>query len=166
MSEVESDKKCFHCLYRLTQPVSEDSDKQKTNDDDDKSKSIVLEVLLTDLSAEQEKKLRLRKYIVHKIETNLIHESGSLGILPTFVTKNKISGTTVCYYSLITSSNNDTKLSRYIICLISIIDSDGFNLFSNDLAKFAGKLKEYLYPKPKEDEKEKWLKYLSNWSIT
>lgn len=110
-----------------------------------------LEIEHTDLDVKEEK--NLRKYIIHKANRNLIYTNGQIGILPTFVSKSKISGTTICYYSLIEISSSilvasgieglkldqqDPNVSaakqEYIVCLICEVENDeGFALYPKSI---------------------------------
>jgi len=122
-----------------------------------------LEVKLSSLDPESEQKLTLRKYITQRVERNLIYESGSLGIFPMLISKHKVSGSTSCFYAAInlpialptaqlvagnttseTSNTNNTQKPnasapklRFVLCLITLLDNEGFSLFRNDLERFS-----------------------------
>eukprot|EP01114_Cavostelium_apophysatum_P001064 TRINITY_DN10915_c0_g1_i1.p1 TRINITY_DN10915_c0_g1~~TRINITY_DN10915_c0_g1_i1.p1 ORF type:complete len:505 (+),score=144.90 TRINITY_DN10915_c0_g1_i1:85-1599(+) len=67
------------------------------NANDESLEHVKLEIEYTDLSPKDER--GVRKYILHKANRNLVYNHGQIGILPTFVSFSKISGTTMCYYA-------------------------------------------------------------------
>jgi hypothetical protein len=111
---MDNSNSVFYCLYVW--------DTTRTDEEQ-------LTIELTNLSAEDEAKLTLRKFITHKINTNLIHENGNLGIVPTYVANNKISKTTTCYYSEVEAVFPDKSVQRYILCLLSAIDTDALHMY-------------------------------------
>jgi hypothetical protein len=119
-----------------------------------------LTIELTNLSAEDEAKLTLRKFITHKINTNLIHENGNLGIVPTYVANNKISKTTTCYYSEVEAVFPDKSVQRCILCLLSAIDTDALHIFRMDLMKFSRKVRDLVVRRASKPEIQA---YLNNW---
>jgi hypothetical protein len=138
------DKSCFYCLYRLwdntsasplSAPQPHDGNKEvpthapkdsvDSHSQDASSDIRRLEVVATDLDPEFDEKLKLNKFIMQKIERNLMYENGSLGYLPALVTKGKVSATTACFYSLLTVDAQ----TKYILCLISLTESSGFDLY-------------------------------------
>jgi hypothetical protein len=119
---------------------------------------VRLEIEYTDLDVKEER--NLRKYILYKANRNLIYTSGQIGILPTFVSKSKISGTSICYFCLVEfeakssqrkeeatsevvnhSENQESnvgtiKKQEYIICLICEVENDeGFALYLSFFTK-------------------------------
>jgi hypothetical protein len=80
----------FYCLYiweqRPKKEVGSVSDGEYSWEDQ-------LKIMLTDLPTEYEAKLKLKKYLLQKIETNLLQEDGNFGILPTvFLSGSKMTG--------------------------------------------------------------------------
>lgn len=91
----------------------------------DSSDGNDLEVIASDLQDDLEKQLKLKKHILSKITKNMSYESGSILLLPTLVLKNKVLPPTKCYWSAL--KGKDAK--KYILCLISASESEGFNLY-------------------------------------
>lgn len=85
-----------------------------------------LEVIASDLHEELDKQLKLKKHILAKITKNMSYESGSILLLPTIVLKNKVLPPTKCYWNVL--KGKDSR--KYILCLISASESEGFNLYA------------------------------------
>jgi hypothetical protein len=84
-----------------------------------------LELVTSDLDSELEEKLKLHKFVQQKVDRNLLNEGGSLGYLPAIVTRAKVSATTWCFYALL----NVDSHTKYILCLISLAESNGLDLY-------------------------------------
>jgi hypothetical protein len=79
----------FYCLYIWEPRVKKEVGSVSEGD----SWEGQLKIMLTDFPTEQEAKLKLRKYVLQKIETNLLQEDGNFGILPTVhISGSKVTG--------------------------------------------------------------------------
>jgi hypothetical protein len=87
--------------------------------------STDLEVIATDLHEDWQKQLKLKKHILSKCTSRMTYESGSIILLPTLVAKNKVLPPTKCHWSVM----KDKESRRYILCLISASEVDGFSLY-------------------------------------
>lgn len=169
-----------YCLYKredMESPVVKPEGTPNTLDIEELS--VKLEILYTDLDAKDEKPVR--KYLLHKATRNGIEESVQIGILPNFVSKSKISGTTICYFSqinltpeLFDSFNKKVesdvdysppKYEEFIICLICEVENDeGFTLFRPDLDIFCQKIQKLLRDVRVYNHSDEILKdYLKSW---
>jgi len=95
-----------------------------------------LSILFTDFNPEQEKGLKIKEFILHKLVSKQIFSKGSIGTLlsPDY------SQTPSIYYA----SVNDS-LNYFILALIATVQNNGLNMFINDLHKFVESLKEILF---------------------
>lgn len=89
------------------------------------SDGVDLEVVTTDMHEAWEKQLKLKKAILGKVTKNMTYESGSIILLPNLVSKNKVFPPTKCYWTLLKDKDN----KKYILCLISVSEAEGFNLY-------------------------------------
>lgn len=145
MSKLDSENNgspvAFFCLYRLIEANNNLSTGTSSphsslgvsgfnslsySSQADGSDGADLEVIASDLQEELDKQLKLKKHILAKITKNMSYESGSILLLPTIVLKNKVLPPTKCYWSVL--KGKDSR--KYILCLISASESEGFNLYA------------------------------------
>lgn len=122
----------YYILYKIKSDNIPTTNKKTIIDDDDISNDSFYEVMFTNITPEDQKGLNLIKFIKEKMERNLIFETGSLCILPTLISKNKVSRTISCFLSLINVHSNTThekETSKYILCLVTTMDNDSFSLY-------------------------------------
>ena len=121
-----------------------------------------LEVVATDLHEDWQKQLKLKKHILSKCTSRMTYESGSIILLPTLVAKNKVLPPTKCHWSVMKDKDN----RRYILCLISASEAEGFSLFRYDLEKYVKKVEsEYLMVQniDQADVRAALVSFLQNW---
>lgn len=148
ISKLDSDSGstpvAFFCLYRLIEATSNMGTGTSSphsslgpsaftsssfSSQSDGPDGADLEVISSDLHEELDKQLKLKKHILAKITKNMSYESGSILLLPTIVLKNKVLPPTRCYWNVL--KGKDSR--KYILCLISASESEGFNLYAYHL---------------------------------
>lgn len=130
----------YYIMYKIKSNGVLPSNKRPILEDDIISKDVSHEIMFTNLTPEDQKGLNLIKFIKEKMEKNLIFETGSLCILPTLISKNKVSRTISCFLSLINPNqeliSNEKETIKYILCLITTMDNDSFSLYVQSLLFF------------------------------
>lgn len=148
--ELPASPVIFYCLYRLSESNASSSTGTQSPHGSigqagfssssfsnsiaglDSSDNTDLEIVATDMHEEWEKQLKLKKHILSKFAKNMTYESGSIILLPTLVAKSRVLPPAKCYWCVL--KGKDAK--KYIICLISASESEGFNLYVQQINFF------------------------------